>query len=96
MNNKLDVFGYVVVAFTIIFCGFGFYWVFSDSDSVLAAKIGFSAFWLIISFMFIIYSIGISKGEERTKIKIPKYPAISTFSIAGVLLIIAVVLNGSL
>jgi hypothetical protein len=96
MNNKLDIFGYVVVAFTIIFCGWGFYWIFSDISSVLAAKIGFSAFWLILSFMFIIYSIGIGKGEERTKIKIPKCPAVIVFSIAGVMLIIAVVLNGGL
>jgi len=96
MNNKLDVFGYIIVIFTVTFCSWGFYRIFSDSGSTLAAKIGFSAFWLILSFMFTSYSIGIGKGEEKTKIKVPKYPAISAFSIAGVLLIIAVVLNGGL
>jgi len=96
MNNKLDFLGYVIVVFTVIFCGWGFYWVFSDSDSVLAAKVGFSAFWLIVSFMLLIYSIGIGKGEKRTKIKVPLYPAIITFFIAAVMLIIALVLNGGL
>jgi hypothetical protein len=96
MNNKLDVFGYVVIVFTIIFCSWVFYRIFSDSGSTLAAKIGVAAFWLILSFMFVTYSIGIGKGEEKTKIKVPKYPAISTFFVAGIMLIIAVVINDCL
>ena len=96
MNNKLDALGVVFVGFTVLFCGLGFYWIFSDINANMAAKIGFSSFWLILSFMFIVYSLGIGRSEERTKIKIPKYPAICIFSIAGVLLMVAAVVNGDL
>jgi hypothetical protein len=96
MSNKLDVLGFVSVGFTILFCGWGFYWIFANDDENLAAKIGFAAFWLILSFIFVTYSIGISQDEEKTKIRVPKKPAIGVFFIAGVLLAIAIFINGGL
>lgn len=93
MNNKLDALGYLLVLITVTFLSWGFYRIFADSQAALAAKIGFSGFWLILSFMFTVYSIGIGKGEEKAKIKIPKYPAIVTFAMAAGLLILAAMLN---
>ena len=61
MNNKLDALGVVCVGFTVLFCGLGFYWIISDINEDVAAKIGLSSFWLILSFMFIVYSLGIGR-----------------------------------
>ena len=96
MNNKLDVLGVAFVGLSSLFCGVIFYWIFSDINASLAAKIGFSSFWLLLSFMFIVYSLGIARGEDRTKIQVPKGPAICIFSIVGILLLVAVFVNAGL
>lgn len=93
MKNKLDGFGCIFTGSVILFCTLGFYWIFSYSEETMAAKIGISAFWLVFSFMLIVYSVGISRGEAKTAIKVPLKPAICIFSMAAIMLMIAVLLD---
>ena len=93
MKNKIDGFGYIFTASVVLFCALGFYWIFSYSEETMAAKIGFSACWLVFSFIWIVYSVGISRGDAKTAIKVPLKPAISIFSMAAIMLMIAVLLE---
>ena len=96
MNKRLDTFGILFVTFSVIFCGYGFYQFFLDSWPNMPKLLAAYGFWLIVSFMLISLSIGIGKGVDRTKIKIPKKPAITVFSISGLFFLMAGILNGGI
>jgi len=96
MKNQLDAFGIILVTFTVIFCGWGFYKFFQTSWPNIPALLAIFAFWLVVSFMFIVLSIGVGKGTDRTKVQIPKKQAIVVFTIAGLLLLTAGILNGGI
>jgi len=96
MKKRLDTFGKIFVTFSISFFAYGFYHLFISSWPDIPKLLAASGFWLILSFMLIAYSIGISKGEDRMKIKIPKKPAVVVFSVAGLLFLTAGILNGGI
>lgn len=93
MNSQLDTFGKLFVTFVVIFCGFGFYRFFLDSWPNISQLLAIYAFWLIISFILIALSIGIGKGINRARIKVPKKPAAIVFIVAGLLFLAAGILN---
>jgi hypothetical protein len=96
MNKRLDTFGIIFVTFTVIFFGYGFYHLFISSWPNIPKLLTVFAFWLILSFMLIAFSIGIAKGTDRMKIEIPKKPAIVVFLVAGLLFLTAGILNGGI
>lgn len=93
MNNKTDLLGYVFMTVVVLFCGLGFYWILATRQEPLVEKIALSAVWLIFSFMLIVYSGGINKGEVKTAIKVPVKPALYVFVLAAIMLLIALVMN---
>ena len=96
MHKLPGTIGKIFNIFTVIFCGLMFYLFFLKTWPDIPGLLASFAFWLIISFMLITLSIGTGKGIHRTKIKIPKKPAIVVFFISGILLLIAVSLNGGI
>lgn len=96
MKNQLDKFGLIIVTIVIIFCGWGFYSFFLRSWPNIPTLLVTFAFWLVISFMLIALSIGISKGIPRTKIQIPKKQAVVVLFVASLLLLTAGILNGGI
>lgn len=96
MKKRLDTFGKIFVTFFIVFFAYGFYYLFISSWPDIPKILAASGFWLILSFMLIAFSIGIAKGEDRIKIKIPKKPAIVVFLVAGFLFLTAGILNGGI
>ena len=96
MKKRLDTFGMIFITFSIAFFAYGFYRLFISSWPDIPKLLAASGFWLILSFMLIAFSIGIAKGEDRIKIKIPKKPAIAVFLVAGLLFLTAGILNGGI
>ena len=91
-----NIFRYIFIISVTVFCVFGFYRFAYDYWPHIPSILGMWAFWLIVSFIFFTLAFGVSKGVDKANLKVPKIPAITVFSISGIMLLAAVVLNSGI
>jgi len=91
--RRIGIFGVFFILFAIAFCAialFRMYLEFWPNYTEFLAAFGV---WLIFSFIVVSLCIGAAQGIPNSQIQIPKKPAVTVFSIASVLFVVAIHLD---